>query len=298
MNHRLTVVLERFPIPPWTGQLADQSWSSIVRHWTCTPGWDDKLSNMTNHFFSHCITAGSRQPNCLFGKMRCNLLFHILWTSRPSFSPCPYEIVAVVFHFDCGGRSAAQRSAAAKQSKAKQRNATQRNATQRKAKQSKAKQSKAKHSTAQQSKAKQSKARSSRFFAVNAVIVVGGAICIIACGHLFLLPKRCARICFHNIRSDGAKRHRLGGIHKMSPHHQCQIIFITHCMVLAHFVTRIAIALAFCVARAKLWKFVFSSRFASFPVAGAALCCVASSIVVAGVGVADFRPIANIIIRT
>ena len=30
--------------------------------------------------------------------------FHILWTSRSSFSPCPYGIVVVVFHFDSGGR--------------------------------------------------------------------------------------------------------------------------------------------------------------------------------------------------
>ena len=33
-------------------------------------------------------------------------LFHILWTSRSSFSPCPYGIVVVVFHFDSGGRKA------------------------------------------------------------------------------------------------------------------------------------------------------------------------------------------------
>ena len=32
--------------------------------------------------------------------------FHILWTSRSSFSPCPYGIVVVVFHFDSGGRKA------------------------------------------------------------------------------------------------------------------------------------------------------------------------------------------------
>jgi len=70
----------------------------------------------------------------------------------------------------------------------------------------------------------------------------------------------------------------------MSPHHQHQIKLITHCMVLANFVTRIAIALAFRLERAKLWKLVLNSRFANrFPVAGASLCCVASSIVVAGV---------------
>ena len=34
--------------------------------------------------------------------------FHILWTSRSSFSPCPYGIVVVVFHFDSGGRKAKQ----------------------------------------------------------------------------------------------------------------------------------------------------------------------------------------------
>ena len=38
--------------------------------------------------------------------MRGNSLFHILWTFRPSLSPCPYGIVVVVFHFDSGGRKA------------------------------------------------------------------------------------------------------------------------------------------------------------------------------------------------
>ena len=56
--------------------------------------------------FSHCITDGSRRPNCLFGKMRGNCVVHILWTFRSSFSPCPYRIVVVVFHFDSGGRKA------------------------------------------------------------------------------------------------------------------------------------------------------------------------------------------------
>jgi len=82
INHRLSVALELFPIPPWTEQLAkrqflfaakmtsEQSWSSIVGHWTCTTGWqanfdnmpsrkrgrplvkwDDKLSHITNQFF-------------------------------------------------------------------------------------------------------------------------------------------------------------------------------------------------------------------------------------------------------
>ena len=83
MNHRLSVALEFFPIPPWTEQLAkrqfqfgaevasEQSWSSsVVGHWTCTAGgqanfnsmlsrkrgrplvkWYDKLSNITNQFF-------------------------------------------------------------------------------------------------------------------------------------------------------------------------------------------------------------------------------------------------------
>ena len=58
--------------------------------------------------FSHCVTDGLRRPNCLFGKMRGNSLFHILWASRSSFSPCPYGIVVVVFHFDSGGRKAKQ----------------------------------------------------------------------------------------------------------------------------------------------------------------------------------------------
>ena len=51
MNHRLSLTLELFPIPPWTEQLAkrqfpfaakiasEQSWSSIVGHWTCTTAW-------------------------------------------------------------------------------------------------------------------------------------------------------------------------------------------------------------------------------------------------------------------
>ena len=82
MNHRLSVALELFPIPPWTEQLAkrqfqfaakiasEQSWSSITGHWTCTTGWqanfdnmpsrkrgrplvkwDDKLSHLTHQFF-------------------------------------------------------------------------------------------------------------------------------------------------------------------------------------------------------------------------------------------------------
>ena len=82
MNHRPSVVLEPFPVPPWTEQLAkrqsllaakiasEQFWSSIVGHWTCTTGWqvtfdsiscrkrgrplvkwDDKLSNITNQYF-------------------------------------------------------------------------------------------------------------------------------------------------------------------------------------------------------------------------------------------------------
>ena len=69
--------------------------------------WDDKLSNITNQFFP-LRQDGLRRPNCLFGKMRGNSLFHILWASRSSFSPCPYGIVVVVFHFDSGGRKAKQ----------------------------------------------------------------------------------------------------------------------------------------------------------------------------------------------
>ena len=61
----------------------------------------------TSHInFSHCITGGSWRLNFLFGKMLGSSLFHILWTSRSSFSPCPYGIVVVVFHFDSGGRKA------------------------------------------------------------------------------------------------------------------------------------------------------------------------------------------------
>ena len=82
MNHRLSVALELFPIPPWTEQLAkrqflfaakiasEQSWSSIAGHWTCATGWqanfdnmpsrkrgrplvkwDDKLSKITEQYF-------------------------------------------------------------------------------------------------------------------------------------------------------------------------------------------------------------------------------------------------------
>ena len=54
--------------------------------------------------WSHCIANGLWRPNFLFGKMLGSSLFHILWTSRSSFSPCPYGIVVVVFHFDSGGR--------------------------------------------------------------------------------------------------------------------------------------------------------------------------------------------------
>ena len=62
---------------------------------------------VTSHInFSHCIADGSWRPNFLFGKMLGSSLFHILWTSRCSFSPCPYGIVVVVFHFDSGGRKA------------------------------------------------------------------------------------------------------------------------------------------------------------------------------------------------
>ena len=70
-NHRLSVALKLFPIPPWTEQLAkrqfqfvatvasEQSWPSIVGHWTLPSRkrgrplvkWDDKLSNITNQFF-------------------------------------------------------------------------------------------------------------------------------------------------------------------------------------------------------------------------------------------------------
>ena len=95
MNHRLSVALELFLIPPWTEQLAkrqfqfaakvasEQSWSSVVGHWTCTAGrqanfdsmpsrkrgrplvkWDDKLSNITSQFFPlhHGWLAAAKMP--------------------------------------------------------------------------------------------------------------------------------------------------------------------------------------------------------------------------------------------
>ena len=136
MNHRLSVVLELFPIPPWTEQLAkrqflfaakiasEQSWSSIAGHWTSTTGWqanfdnmpfrkrgrplvrwDDKLPKITEQYFPphyRWFTAAK----CHHGKMLGTISFHILWASRFSFSPCPYGIVVVVFHFDSGGRKA------------------------------------------------------------------------------------------------------------------------------------------------------------------------------------------------
>ena len=49
---------------------------------------------------------GLRRPNCHHGKMLGSTSFHILWTFKSVFSPCPYGIVVVVFHFDSGGRKA------------------------------------------------------------------------------------------------------------------------------------------------------------------------------------------------
>ena len=58
MNHRVSVALELFPIPPWTEQLAkrqfqfpakiasEQSWSSIAGHWICTTGWQANFDNL------------------------------------------------------------------------------------------------------------------------------------------------------------------------------------------------------------------------------------------------------------
>ena len=58
MNHRLSVALELFPVPPWTEQLAkrqflfaakmasEQSWSSITGHWTCATGWQSNFDNL------------------------------------------------------------------------------------------------------------------------------------------------------------------------------------------------------------------------------------------------------------
>ena len=82
MNHKISVALELFPIPPWTEQLAkrqfqfaakvaaEQSWVSKAGHWTITDRWhsnfdimpcrkrgrplvkwDDKLSTLTKHYF-------------------------------------------------------------------------------------------------------------------------------------------------------------------------------------------------------------------------------------------------------
>ena len=73
---------------------------------------DVHLSNeMTNcqplqNIISHCIMYGLRRPNCHHGKMLGSTSFHILWTFKSVFSPCPYGIVVVVFHFDSGGRKA------------------------------------------------------------------------------------------------------------------------------------------------------------------------------------------------
>ena len=138
MNHRLSVALELFPIPPWTEQLAkrqfllaakktsEQSWSSIAGHWTCASGWhanfhnmpcrkrgrplvkrDDKLSNITNQLFPlhHAWLAAAK--TAFLAKCATILCFNFLWISRwSSFSSCPYGIVVVVFH--SGGRKAKQ----------------------------------------------------------------------------------------------------------------------------------------------------------------------------------------------
>ena len=77
---------------------------------------DVHLSNgMTNcqplqNIISHCILYGLRRPNCHHGKMLGSTSFHILWTFKSVFSPCPYGIVVVVFHFDLGGRKAKKTS--------------------------------------------------------------------------------------------------------------------------------------------------------------------------------------------
>ena len=69
---------------------------------------DVHLSNgMTNcqplqNINSHCILYGLRRPNCHHGKMLGSTSFHILWTFKSVFSPCPYGIVVVVLHFDSG----------------------------------------------------------------------------------------------------------------------------------------------------------------------------------------------------
>ena len=54
------------------------------------------------------LFGGLLRQKCHHGKMLGTISFHILWTSRSSFSPCPYGIVVVVFHFDSGGRKAKQ----------------------------------------------------------------------------------------------------------------------------------------------------------------------------------------------
>ena len=60
------------------------------------------------NIISHCIMYGLRRPNCYHGKMLGSTSFHILWTFKSVFSPCPYGIVVVVFHFDSGGRKTKQ----------------------------------------------------------------------------------------------------------------------------------------------------------------------------------------------
>ena len=66
---------------------------------------DDKLSRITEQCPPHSgwLTA-AKMPSWMLG----TISFHILWTSRPSFSPCPSGVVVVVFHFDSGGRKGKQ----------------------------------------------------------------------------------------------------------------------------------------------------------------------------------------------
>ena len=123
MNHRISVALELFPIPPWTEQLAkrqfqfaakvaaEQSWVSNTGHWTITDRWHSNFDIMPSrktlhNIISHCIMNSLRRLNCHHGTMLGSTSFHILWIFRSIFSPCPYGIVVVVFHFDSGGRRA------------------------------------------------------------------------------------------------------------------------------------------------------------------------------------------------
>ena len=86
MNHRLNVALELFLIPPWTEQLAKHQFFLAA-----------KIASEQSWLLDIGLADGSRRPKYLFGKMLGNSLFHILWASKPSFSPCSYGIVVLGF---------------------------------------------------------------------------------------------------------------------------------------------------------------------------------------------------------